>query len=97
MRQSPYWPPVRDALLLYFIHGLGLMLMGQVRIVDQLLAPGGGSPVYLVLGVMFTCTRLFVLTLAPGWILARLFWIWSGLPDSGSRDESPRPDKAEPA
>ncbi len=75
-RKTPFWPLVRDLALLGIIHGIGVYVMTNWRLLDQLLSPGGHiGPAEIFFAIVFLCVRMFLITFFPGWILARTFWI----------------------
>jgi hypothetical protein len=85
MKRPP--PSVRRILIdfaaLVLIHAVALRLLAYARLMEHLLSPGAGSRWALTATVMFLLLRMFLLVLAPGWLLARL-WLrvtWRG-PDS---------------
>lgn len=65
-------------LALTVLHWIGLQLMAEADIVEQLLSAGGADGLGLVLvAVAFIMLRLFVIMLGPGILvvsLAVLFW-----------------------
>ncbi len=91
MRESKFWPVLRDMLLLLAINFLGLQVMGPMRLIENLLAPGGSAGAGTVcLAVIFYFVRIFLTVFGPGWVLARIFWILTAppldeLPTSGRK------------
>ncbi len=72
----------RDLIVLLLLHRLGIWVMEHSRLMDQLLSPSPESAVWsIVWSAIFTCIRLFVIIGAPGWVLARVFWVLSRPPD----------------
>ena len=51
-------------------------LLARARLLEHLLAPGGGSRVALGVTVSFLLLRVGVIVLLPGWFLARI-WLWA--------------------
>lgn len=52
----------------------GLYAMSHWRVMETLLAPGPHSvKPYLALAICFVMLRFFLLLVAPGWLLARLY------------------------
>ena len=51
-------------------------LLARARLLEHLLAPGGGSLVALAVTVAFLLLRVGVIVLLPGWFLARI-WLWA--------------------
>ena len=75
-RKSPFWPLIRDLILLGIIHCIGVYVMTNWRLLDQLLSPGGHiSLTEVFFAMVFLCVRMFLITFCPGWILARAFWV----------------------
>ena len=62
-----------EAAVLVLLHGIALRLLAQARLMEHLLSPGSQSRWAVVATVMFLLLRMFVLVLAPGWVLARLW------------------------
>jgi hypothetical protein len=79
-RRSP--PPTLRRILVEFgvlavLHFTLLCLLSRMRVMEHLLAPGPGSRVALALTAAFLLLRFFLLVLAPGWLLARLWLLFS--------------------
>lgn len=79
------WLPVRDLLLLLLLNAIGGEVLARVRLADVLLSPAGAdNPVVVFLAVVCLGTRFFLLTLAPGWVLARVVLaLWPATDEAG--------------
>ena len=84
--------PVRrigiDLVALLALYAASLYAMAYFRVMEVLLAPGGQTgKLYVVAAMTFLMLRFFVLVLAPGWFLARIFMALSPLPRTiGTQD-----------
>ena len=70
--------PVRrigiDLVALLALYAASFYAMAHFRVMEVLLAPGGQTgKLYVVAAMTFLMLRFFVLVLAPGWFLARIF------------------------
>ena len=68
-----------EAVSLVAVHFALLLLLARVNLLEHLLAPGAGSRFALAVTAVFLLLRLFLLVLAPGWLLARI-WLWATRP-----------------
>ncbi len=75
MKRPP--PTIRrilvEAAILGLLHEAAIRLLAHARLMEHLLSPGSQSLWAVVATAMFLLLRMFLLVLAPGWVLARLW------------------------
>ena len=84
MKKNRRPPPTPRRILVEFavlaaLHFVLLHLLARAHVLEHLLAPGPGSRLALAVTAVFLLLRLFLLVVAPGWLLARI-WLWLTLP-----------------
>jgi hypothetical protein len=62
-----------EAVVLMLLHEVAIRLLARWRLMEHLLSPGSQSRWAINATVMFLLLRMFLLVLAPGWVLARLW------------------------
>ncbi len=62
-----------EAAVLVLLHEVAIRLLAHARLMEHLLSPGSQSRWAVLATVMFLLLRMFLLVLAPGWVLARLW------------------------
>jgi hypothetical protein len=65
-----------EAAVLVVAHFILLQGLARVNLLEHLLAPGADSRLALGVTAAFLLLRVFLLVLAPGWLLVRL-WFWT--------------------
>lgn len=62
-----------ELAVVYALHFAASFALARLSLLEAVLTPGPGGRLALVAALGFFALRLFVLLLAPGWFLARLW------------------------
>lgn len=75
--RAPLHRILLETLALLALHFVLVQILARARLLEHLLAPGPGSKIALAATTMFLAFRFFLLVLAPGWIVVRLWLLAS--------------------
>ncbi len=64
---------VLELAAVYTLHFLAGQVLVRIALLEQVLSPGPGGRLALAVALGFFALRLFVLLVAPGWFLARIW------------------------
>lgn len=66
-----------EAASLALLHFVAAQILARANLLEHLLSPGADSRLALGVTAMFMLLRAFTLVVAPGWVLARLWLLWT--------------------
>lgn len=76
--QPPTWRRiVLEAASLALLHFIAAQILARANLLEHLLSPGADSQLALGVTAVFMLLRAFTLVLGTGWVLARLWLLWT--------------------
>lgn len=68
---------VLEATVLALLHFIAAQMLARADLLEHLLSPGAGSRLALGVTAVFMLLRAFTLVFGAGWVLARLWLLWT--------------------
>lgn len=76
--QPPTWRRiVLEAATLAVLHFVAAQILARASLLEHLLSPGADSRLALGVTAVFMLLRAFTLVFGAGWVLARLWLLWT--------------------